>query len=72
MRKRGRKRKYPWRRWLKPEAVLTLCYGADFVCSPEAMEQQVRSAASVLGLSVSVEQNDGTLTVKVSLANGRK
>ena len=45
--------RYNWEGWLK-SARRTLTRGKDFMCSPLSMAQQVRNAASTLGVSVSV------------------
>jgi hypothetical protein len=65
-------RRYPWDQWLSRGKV-TLVAGKDFNGRADTMAQQVRAAASKRGLSISVtiSQDNSTLTVVVKLG-GRK
>lgn len=65
MKIRGRPRKYDWDALFLRKAF-TLARGRDYCHSAAVMTQQVRSAASVRGLSITLDEDDGVIRVKVN------
>lgn len=58
-------RLYDWKALFKKRRF-TLEQGTDYTCSQASMTQQIRTAASDRGLSVSVVEGPGSLTVVVT------
>ncbi len=54
--------RYPWDKWFK-QPKLRLFRGRDYLCMPHSMGQQVRNAASIRGLRVSVYIRGEGITV---------
>ena len=55
---------YDWDGWFGSGAF-ALVRGEDFACSMSAMVQQIRSAASIRGIHVSIAEGEQTIQVKV-------
>jgi len=64
MKSRGRPPKYPWDEWFKKPSF-TLRPRQHYSGSASHMSQQVRNAASVRRISVSLEEKAGTIRVTV-------
>ena len=60
---------YDWQRWFRRRKFI-LKRGVDYRCQTSSMVQQIRNAAYKRGLSVSLEEDNGALTVTVLKANG--
>ncbi len=60
----GAPRKYDWDAWFKRGTFL-LIKGREYTCSQSAIAQQVRVAASKRGLSVTLQDVDSGMAVKV-------
>lgn len=59
------RRKYPWKEWFRKRR-LQLVRGRDYDCSPGSFAQQLRNAASVYGIGISVETTeDDTFIVQI-------
>lgn len=60
-------RKYHWDLWLSRRRF-RLRRGEDFACSASSMVQQIRNAASLRGIGVSIEEKDNGIDVRVDRA----
>ena len=58
------KKLYDWVKIFKKERTI-LRKGMDYFCSQSAMSQQIRTAASVRGLSVSIRDTGVALVIDV-------
>jgi hypothetical protein len=63
--KKSKQTKYPWDRWMSRKTPLQLTRGVDYCCQPHSMAQQFRNAARDRGLSLSIQINEGSLTITV-------
>ena len=61
------KRIYPWEAWLRRVEAgkkVRLHRGADYACSQSAMVQQIRDAASHLGVSIRIRDTNSGLVIE--------
>ena len=65
-RRRGRPPLYPWTIWFQSGRV-RLLQGRDYHCSTISMAEQIRAAASKHGISVSVGEIMGGLSMRTVL-----
>jgi hypothetical protein len=56
-------RKYPWEKWFNRRRRYKLVRGQDFTCQPHSMSVQIRAAAHLYGVRVSVSILDDVLLV---------
>lgn len=64
MPKKSKQVRYPWDRWLSKRRT-TLRRGRDFQCQLHSMGVQMRNAALLRGIPVSVHLKDDVLVVEV-------
>ena len=57
--------RHPWNRWFRRRRF-QLVRGEDYRCQPHAMSVQVRNAAAKRNLRVSVQIEEGVLTITTS------
>ncbi len=63
--------RYPWDRWFIKKRF-RLVKGGHYVCKTHGMAAQVRNAAHIRNLSISLSIDDGSIEVHVNGDNGPK
>lgn len=60
--------KYPWDQWFlrMKKRPLSLHQGSDFKCQAHGMAQQIRNVASSRGVTISIEIQEKTITVRLT------
>ena len=53
--KRGKKRIYPWERWVRSRKEVTLCKGVDYVCTSNSMIVMLRKWAREYKRSITTQ-----------------